>query len=111
MINKLVSQIITKSEINSKALDEVAAEPSVTEEKKKVFIKKFGLTKLHMSTVYCWMYTLEFHFKNFEKHYFVDEHKKDETLACHRVFTKASLDYEYCAYCWGPWYISWILSL
>ena len=37
VLNKLVPQLITKSEINTEALDEVAAEPSVTEEQKEAF--------------------------------------------------------------------------
>ena len=67
---------------------------------KDLFLQRYGLKTLGITTIARWMYAVGFRFKKREKHYFVDGHERPETLAYRPVFTRKYLANEVRAHRW-----------
>ncbi|KAI2509347.1 hypothetical protein MHU86_5100 [Fragilaria crotonensis] len=81
----------------SLVLDTVEVPPNTL---KDLFLQRYGLKTLGITTIARWMYAVGFRFKKREKHYFVDGHERPETLAYRPVFTRKYLASEVQAHRW-----------
>ncbi len=59
-----------------------------------------GLSTISIATIARWMHTCGFRYKKREKHYFVDDHERPETLKYRPVFTTEYPSYEIRAHRW-----------
>ena len=67
---------------------ELLSTPSEMSKETNEYLHSYDLSKLSIATVVQWMHATGFRYKNQGKHFFVDGHKKAETLAYRPVFTK-----------------------
>ena len=65
-----------------------------TEEEKKEFLKGYGLTCLHESTMYRWLRALGFRYQARKKYYFVDGHETKDTKQYRKSYVKEMLELE-----------------
>ncbi len=78
----------------------VLADNQVTPTTKEAFLQSYGISNLSITTIARWMHACGFRYKKRDKHYFVDGHKRPETIAYRPVFTRKYLAYEIQARRW-----------